>query len=138
MHLRAKDIVNESYAINEAQLRDASPQFQQLSDSVSQVSQAIGSAVGEVAQVASIAKAAFDAISSATQTAHAIGVDSNAIIDNINAAQQADPSQSIITLSDHRSGVQQAYNILSTIVSTLNTANGLCNKLNSLAARQFL
>ena len=138
MHLRAKDIIDESYLINEAQTRDASPQFQQFSDSVSSVSQAIGSAIGEVSQVAATAKAALDAISSAAQTAHAIGVDSNAIIDNISAAEQADPSQSIITLTDHRSGVQQAYNILSTIVSALNTAQGLCGKLNNLAARQFL
>jgi ABC-type transporter Mla subunit MlaD len=135
--MRVKDIV-ESYAVNEAEIRDASPQFQQLSDSVSQASQAIGSALGEISQILSAARAARDAISAASQAAHAIGVDSNAIIDNINAAQQADPSQSIITLSDHRSGVQQACNILTTIASSLNTAQALCGKLNNLAARQFL
>lgn len=135
---KAKDVISESVQINEAQIRDASPQFQQLVDSASSVQQAIGGAIGEVGNVAAMAKQALDAISGASQTAQSIGVEQNAIIDNINAAQQADPSQSIITLTDHRSGVQQAYNILMTIVSALNTANGLCNRLNGLAARQFL
>lgn len=143
MHPRVKDILNESYSvsapfmINEAQIRDASPQFQQFSDSCSNASQSIGSALGEIGQITAAAKAALDAISAASQTAQAIGVDSDAIIDDIGAAQQADPSQSIITLTDHRSGVQQAYNILSTIKSSLTTAMNLCGKLNYLAAREF-
>lgn len=136
---RVKDLISESVSqINEAQIRDATPQLQNLIDSASQVQQSIGSAIGEVRQVAAAAKQAIDAISGAAQTAQSIGVEQNAIIDNLNAAQQVDPSQSVITLTDHRSGVQQAYNILMTIVSVLNTANGLCGKLNTLAARQFL
>lgn len=136
---RVKDLISESVSqINEAQIRDATPQLQNLIDSASQVQQSIGSAIGEVGQVAAAAKQALDAISGAAQTAQSIGVEQNAIIDNLNAAQQSDPSQSVITLTDHRSGVQQAYNILMTIVSALNTANGLCGKLNALAARQFL
>lgn len=136
---RAIDILAESSGfVNEAQTRDATPSFQQLMDSVPNVAQAVGSALGEARGVASSAKNAIDAISSAAQTANSIGVEQNAIIDNINAAQQADPSQSIITLTDHRNGVQQAYNILSTIVSSLATANALCAQLNALASRQFL
>ena len=136
---RVKDIVSEStFAVNEAQVRDASPNLQQLVEAVPSVQQAIGSAMSEVGGVVAAAKSALDAIASASQTAQATGVEQNAIIDNINAAQQADPSQSVITLTDHRSGVQQAYNVLSTIMSTLNTANGLCARLNALVARQFL
>lgn len=136
---RVKDLISESVRrVDEAQIRDASPQLQNLIDSVSQVQQSVGSALGDVSGVAYAAKQALDAISGASQTAQSIGVEQNAIIDNINAAQQADPSQSVITLTDHRSGVQQAYNILMTIVSALKTANGLCSRLNELSARQFL
>lgn len=136
---RAKDIISESLqSINEAQIMDATPQFQQFMEQCPSAQQSVGNALGEVSGIAAMAKQALDAISAASQTAQATGVEQNAIIDNINAAQEVDPSQSVITLTDHRSGVQQAYNILNTIVSALNTANGLCGKLNMLVSRQFL
>ena len=139
MHLRAKDIVERhNQSVNESQTRDASPYVQQLMEQIPSVSQAIGSAMGQVGQVLSIADAARDAISSAIQTSQSIGVESDAIIDNLNAMQQSDPSHSIVTLSDHQSGVQQACNMLMNIISSLNTAQTNCNKLNQLASRQFL
>jgi ABC-type transporter Mla subunit MlaD len=134
---RVKDIIAESILITEAQIRDASPQFQQFSDAVSGASQAIQGALGEISKITSAAKSALDAISAASQTAQAIGVESDAIVDDINMVQQVDPSQSVITLTDHRPGVQQAYNILSTIRSQLGSAMSLCGKLNMLASRQF-
>ena len=137
MWFRVKDMPMRMQRVNEAQVRDASPQFQQFADSVQSVAQAIGSALGEVSSVANAADAAADAISAAKQTSQSIGVDSNAIIDNINAAGNADPSTSIVTLSDHEGGVRQAYNILGAIKTSLSNALGLCKQLNNLAARQF-
>ena len=137
---RVKEFLNESSVqMNEAaQIRDAKPALEQLMNAVPQVQESVVGALNATAQVEAAAKQALEAISGARQTAASIGVEQNAIIDNINAAQQADPSQSIITLTDHRSGVQQAYNILSTIVTTLTTANSLCGQLNALASKQFL
>ena len=136
---RVKELLDEStHAVNEAQVRDASPNLEQLMEAIPLVQQAVGGAMSEAGNVAAVAKSALDAIASASQTAQSTGVEQNAIIDNIAAMQEADPSQSVITLTDHRPGVQQAYYLLSTIKSTLNTANILCTRLNALAARQFL
>lgn len=135
---RVKDIV-ESHAINEAQVRDASQPFQALMDAAPSASSAIGSAYGEISGITATAKAALHAIQSAISTKGSTGVEQNVIVDNINDAQQAQGNpNAIITLSDHIAGVQQAYNVLMSIQSSLNTAMGLCNKLNQLASRQFL
>lgn len=136
--MRVKELIGESVPINEAQVRDAKPAFEQFVNVVPQVQEALAGALNTVRQVEAAAANATHDMTAAKQTASSIGVEQNAIIDNINATQQADPSQSIITLSDHRAGVQQAYNILSSMATALATAMGMCKQLNALAGRQFL
>lgn len=135
---RAKDIVESVKRINEAEIRSAVPQFMTFSQSVGGVFDAINSAYGAVANILAMAEAADDAIDAATSLSYASNIESNAIVDNISAAQSVDPSQSIITLRDHQNGVEEACRILSSLKANLGSMMMQCKRLSQLAGKQFV